>query len=218
MNTVSTPKPLVKSKMVLHYHNSIPNYLDNLDEGCSICESNQKIKLSVKEVVSDCCKDHIDVKQGSHGIFMFCSKCGYPCQVDLSNPSETNEASVESVSQPKAVDGYLKEFEKVFWGSGATLKEIDTLWKMLQPYLKSSIERARREGVNQERERWINQPANQHDEEIRKVERQRVVEMLRKLKRTGQCTCMEDYSSCPYNIALSDVKEHLNLPSDKETI
>ena len=55
-------------------------------------------------------------------------------------------------------------------------------------------------------------------ESARREERQRVVEMLRKLKRTGQCTCMEDYSSCPYNIALSDVKEHLGEDHAKQSL
>lgn len=88
---------------------------------------------------------------------------------------------------------YLKEFDELF-GVSKDDDLITTTRYCLHNFLKSSIERARQD------------------------ERQRVVEMLRKLKRTGQCTCMEDYSSCPYNIALSDVKEHLEFPSDKETI
>lgn len=150
-------------------------------------------------VKSECCKAKM-YTVGNTTHHWRCDNCGQPC-----NPSETNEAD------------YLKEFDELF-GVSKDDDLITTTRYCLHNFLKSSIERARREGVNQERERWINQPANQHDEEIRKVERQRVVEMLRKLKRTDQCTCMEDYSSCPYNIALSDVKEHLNLPSDKETI
>ena len=38
----------------------------------------------------------------------------------------------------------------------------------------------RAEGAKQERERWINQPANKHDEEIRQAERERIAKIIRK--------------------------------------
>ncbi len=121
---------------------------------------------------------------------MYCSKCGN------NTPSETNEAD------------YLKEFDELF-GVSKDDDLITTTRYCLHNFLKSSIERARQEERNKQILGY---------EKGQREERQRVVEMLRKLKRTGQCTCMEDYSSCPYNIALSDVKEHLEFPSDKETI
>lgn len=115
-NTVSTPKPLVKSK---------------------------------------CCgSDMVSTGSGEGTYFWICLSCQKPC-----DPSETDESPVESVSQPKAVDGYLKEFDEYMtskWDSHLQMfPEADTSqWnsgfgvaqEMAESFLSSSIERARQEG------------------------------------------------------------------------
>jgi hypothetical protein len=99
--------------------------------------------------------------------------------------SETNEAPVESVSQPKAVDGYLKEFDKRFsgewWNGFGTTEDINKLGiEAIREFIKSSIERARREGVESGRKEM-----DKEWSKVNKYERQRVVEMIAKLKPRG---------------------------------
>ena len=43
-------KNLRQHHMVLHNHNSIPNFFDGLDEGCSLCESNKQIDDAIKYI------------------------------------------------------------------------------------------------------------------------------------------------------------------------
>jgi len=51
-------------------------------------------------------------------------------------------------------------------------KEYGAFWNDLRILISSTLAEARKETIKEERERWINQPANQHDEQIRKVERE----------------------------------------------
>jgi len=48
----------------------------------------------------------------------------------------------------------------------------------LSQKIKETITLAKEEGVKEERDRWINQPVNQHDEKIRAEERKRIVEII----------------------------------------
>ncbi len=119
-------------------------------------------KLSVKEV-SECCGAELRACGEVYGTMWFeCGECRKHC-----DPSETNEPPVESVSQPKAVDGYLKEFDdymrKGFHDHAIKFPEaentqfesgFDVAQEIAESFLKSSIERARREGVEKERNLW----------------------------------------------------------------
>ena len=43
-NAVKQAFGKLELEMELHRHNSIPSFMDNLDEGCSICEKNKAIE------------------------------------------------------------------------------------------------------------------------------------------------------------------------------
>ncbi len=49
----------------------------------------------------------------------------------------------------------------------------------LKEFIQEQITLAKEEGVKEERERWINQTVNQHDEKIRAEERKRIVEIIK---------------------------------------
>lgn len=101
---------------------------------------------------------------------------------------ETNEAPVESVSQPKAVDGYLKEFdthmtrewkkhtdkfpeaENTQFESG-----FDVAQEIAEKFLQSSIERARREGIRS----WI---VKELDQELDWRVREHLEDSLKEVK------------------------------------
>ena len=75
------------------------------------------------------------------------------------------------------------EKELVYVATYASPERRDDLLRFLkgqfQTILVAEIERAKAE----ERERWINQPANQHDERIREAERDRIREWVQNRKK-----------------------------------
>ena len=137
---------------------------------------------------------------------------------------ETNEAPVESVSQPKASDGYLKEFDEIcfhdesdgFWGGETIVKTINAehlgdvqgkLLPKLRNLFVSSIESARRDGEYDGQKRGYQMGLQD--------ERQRVVEMIQIAKKKHSMEC--DFPSNPvctcrsgsYNQALVDLQSKL---------
>ena len=51
--------------------------------------------------------------------------------------------------------------------------------------MNEQIEQARKKGIQEERERWIHQPANEHDEKIRNEAREEIKKEIESLKTFG---------------------------------
>lgn len=83
--------------------------------------------------------------------------------------------------------------------------------------LKDFISQVEQRAVEREKENWINQPANQHDEKIRKAERNRIVEMVEGMNKEPvkgtYCGCDgECFANCndSFNQALEDIINKIN--------
>ena len=48
--------------------------------------------------------------------------------------------------------------------------------------MKKCCEKSRKDGIKEEQERWINQPANEHDNKIRQEERERIERIAEEMK------------------------------------
>lgn len=132
----------------------------------------------------------------------------------------TPKPPVGCVSQPKAVDGYLKEFDERFGFLYKIIEkyaipeprttELQVNWgEEIKSFLKSSIERARREGVEAGRKEM-----DKEWSKVNKYERQRVVEMIERMYPYEE---IEKFKGMDYLEIVQEVKSDLQskLKEDK---
>ena len=75
----------------------------------------------------------------------------------------------------------------------------------LEQVVKKMIAEEKEIGVKEEKERWINQKTNQHDEKIRAAERERISREIEGMKEKDEALLNAPQLNEVYNQALSDI-------------
>ena len=87
--------------------------------------------------------------------------------------SEFCDECIEWMQNPTNKE-WEERFEKIFCDSGLLFRDPDFA-NDIKDFIHSLVKKERQAGVKEERESWINQPANKHDEKIRQAEREYVL-------------------------------------------
>lgn len=148
-------------------------------KNCSIC---------YESLISYVSKSRIH-KIGRHGAVGFvtakgriCAECNEPILDDQSTqkcamPDCEIKAALHDHDHPNCT--YSDKVEQRDWE-----KEFDDKFSILKKYVLyrdciDFIDEVTQQAIAQERERWINQPANEHDARIRADERERIAEEMK---------------------------------------